>query len=449
MHLPSTASSSHVYRIIISTGVWRNSGTTAKVAIEIYGSEGSSGIVQLNLDEPGVDNFLFTRGNTDVFVLSLSHSLGAIQAVQIGHDNSGENPSWFLEEIVVIDEQMSKPWAFTSSQWLALEREDGRIERIIEQGPNEGFIHEVLKRWWRGLTETHLWVSVLAKPGRSRFTRVQRASCCLSVLLTAMFANAMFYKLDGKSEQVLQVGPLKLSWHQIIIAIKSTLIVAPINMVTVFLFQKGASETPSCRKAKCLIYLAWLFLFGSCGVSASFTIFYSLIWGKSISEQWLSSVLLSLGQDVSITETAKVLFMAIVLAAILRWKKSRSEVRQSHEAAKSSPSQQRLWKMKLSEVEDMRKQQLKKRNLSLVLFELAVYVLFIFLVMVLCYGNRNSYQYHMTKSIRDGLPNFDKVSIANNESSLVFLSFSVQHILQNEQLEQKARCSNQSKMLFN
>ena len=419
VHLPSTASSLHVYRISISTGVWRNSGTTAKVAMEIYGSEGSSGIVQLNSDEPGMNNFLFARGNTDVFVLSLSQSLGTIQAVRIGHDNSGESPSWFLEEIVVIDEQVNQSWAFTSSQWLALEREDGRIERIIEKAPNEGtFRQEVLKRWWRDLTETHLWVSVLAKPRRSRFTRVQRASCCLSVLLTAMFANAIFYNLDRKSEQVLQVGPLKFSWHQIIIAIKSTLIVAPINMVSVFLFQKGASETPSCSKAKCLIYLAWFFLFGSCGVSASLTIFYSLIWGKSTSEQWLSSFLLSLGQDVSITEPAKVLFIAIVLAAILRLKKSRSEGRQSHEVAKSSPSQQRLWKIKLSEVEDMRKQQLKKNNLSLLLFELVVYVLFIFLVMALCYGNRNSYQYHMTKSIRDGLPNFEKVSIVNNESSL-------------------------------
>ena len=416
VHLPSTASSSHVYRIIISTGVWRNSGTTAKVAMEIYGSEGSSGVVHLNLDEPGVDNLLFTRGNTDVFVLSLSQSLGAIQAVQIGHDNSGESPSWFLEEIVVIDEKVNQTWAFTSSQWLALEREDGRIERIIEQAPNEGtFVHEVVKRWWRGLTETHLWVSVLAKPRRSRFTRVQRAACCLSVLLTAMFANAMFYKVDGKSEQVLQVGPLKFSWHQIIIAFKSTVIVAPINMVTVFLFQKGARETLSCCKAKCLIYLAWFFLFGSCGVSASFTIFYSLIWGKTTSEQWLSSFLLSLGQDLSVTEPAKVLFIAIVLAAILRLKKSRSEGRQSHGAAESSPSQQRLWKMKLSEVEDMRKQQLKKKNLSLLLSELVVYALFVFLVMVLCYGNRNSYQYHMTKSIRDGLPNFEKVSIAGQQ----------------------------------
>ena len=385
--------------------------------MEIYGTEGSSGIVQLNIDEPGVDNFLFTRGNTDVFVLNLNQSLGAIQALRIGHDNSGESPSWFLEEIVVVDEQLNKSWAFTSSQWLALEREDGRIERIIKQAPNEGtFRHEVLKRWWRGLTETHLWVSVLAKLRRSRFTRVQRASCCLSLLLTAMFANAMFYKLDGKSEQVLQVGPVEFSWTQVVISLKSALIVAPVNIVTVFLFQKGASETPCCSKAKWLIYLGWFFLICSCAVSSSFTVFYSLIWGKSTSEQWLSSMLISLGQDVTITEPAKVLFIAIFVAAILKWKKSRPEGPRSHEAAKSSPSQQRLWKMKLSEVEDMRKQQLKKRNLSLLFFELVVYVLFIFLVMVLCYGNRNRYQYHMTKSIRDGLPNFEKVNTVNNKT---------------------------------
>jgi len=134
-----------------------------------------------------------------------------------------------------------------------------------------------------------------------------------------------------------------------------------------------------------------------------------LIWGKSISEQWLSSMLISLGKDVTITEPAKVLFIAIFLEGILKWKKSRPEGPQSHEAAKSSPSKQRLWKIKLSEVEDMRKQQLKKQKLSLLYFELVVYVLFIFLVMVLCYGSRNKYQYPMMKSIRDGLPNFEKV----------------------------------------
>ena len=125
--------------------MWRNSGTTAKVAIDIYGTEESTGIIQLNLEEPGVNNVLFARGSTDVFLLLVNKPLGAIQGVRIGHDNSGESPSWFLEEVVVVDVQVSQSWIFTSSQWLALEREDGRIERNIEQAPNQGdFSHEVL-----------------------------------------------------------------------------------------------------------------------------------------------------------------------------------------------------------------------------------------------------------------------------------------------------------------
>ena len=121
------------------------------------------------------------------------------------------------------------------------------------------------------------------------------------------------------------------------IAFKSALIVAPINIATVLLFQKGGNETSCCHKTKWLTYLAWFFLFGCCGVSSSFTIFYSLIWGKSTSEQWFTSMLLSLGKHVTITEPSKVLFIAIFLAAILKWKKNRSEGRQTHEATKVAP----------------------------------------------------------------------------------------------------------------
>ncbi|KAJ7354735.1 hypothetical protein OS493_030511, partial [Desmophyllum pertusum] len=243
VQLPATSSNSHEYQIVITTGVWRNSGTTAKVAMEIYGADHSTGILQLGLLEPGADNLLFSRGNTDVFVLKVDKPLGAIQGVRVGHDNTGENPSWFLEEIVVLDKEFNQSWTFSSSQWLALERGDGRIERLFELTPKRvDFNQEVLKRWWKGLTETHLWVSVVAKPGRNRFTRVQRASCCLSVLLTAMLTNAMFYKLDGESVQVIQIGPLKFSWRQVVIGIESALIVAPINILIVFLFQKGAEK---------------------------------------------------------------------------------------------------------------------------------------------------------------------------------------------------------------
>ncbi|KAL9967112.1 hypothetical protein ACROYT_G025281 [Oculina patagonica] len=415
--LPSTSSSLQEYEILITTGVWRNSGTTANVAMEIYGTAESTGIIQLSSEERGVNKFLFSRGNMDVFVVQINKHLGAIQGVRIGHDNSGESPSWFLEEIVVVDKQVNQSWTFASSQWLALEREDGRIERMIEQVPNElHFSHEVVKRWWKGLTDTHIWVSVVAKPRRSQFTRVQRASCCLSVLLTAMLANAMFYKLDGKSEQVIQLGLLKFSWRQVIVGIESALIVAPIHILLTFLFQKGAGkseiESRCCTKANWLTFLAWFLFVCSCTLSATLTIFYSLVWGKSISEQWLSSMFISFTQDVIIMEPFKVFFIALLLAVIRKWKTSRHKENESIDEGEHSSSQHRLWTLKLTEVERMRKRQVRKENRSRFFVELFFYVIFVFLLMVVCYGNRHDHRYLMTKSIRDGLPKFHKV--ANN-----------------------------------
>ena len=192
------------------------------------------------------------------------------------------------------------------------------------------------------------------------------------------------------------------------------LLVAPITILVVFLFQKGTEMTRSqstCSyKNKWLIYLAWFFLFCSCAVSASFTIFYSLIWGKSISEQWLSSMFISFIQDVTITEPVKAFFTALFLAAILKRKNSRHEEYIGLEDAKTRPSEYRLWKIKLSEVEKMRKREARKQNLSRFFVEVFVYLTFVFLLMVVCYGSRNNHRYQMTKSIRDGLPHFHKVS---------------------------------------
>ena len=402
---------------MITTGAWKNSGTTAHVALEIYGSDGKSGILQLSQEEPGAVNTLFSRGNSDVFVLYVNKSLGAIQGVQIGHDNFGDNPSWYLEEILIRDVQSKQSWKFMANQWFALERGDGRIERVIDQTSNPpDFGDEVARRWRRGLAEWHIWVSVATKLRKSRFTRVQRLSCCLSVLLTSMFANAMFYKLEGKYEQPIQVGPLKMSWRQVVTGIESALVVTPINIVIVSLFQKGAEKSATnndyCLKGTLIFGVAWCLLFFSCTVSAAFSIFYSLIWEKSVSEQWLSSMLISFAQDVTIKEPVKVFFTALTFAAILKIKAKTSKVHacESPQQVKTGYYKKHFWALQLSEVEEMRRRQAKKQNLARYFKELGLYLVFVFLLMAVCYGNRNDHRYLMTKSIRDGLPNFDKVS---------------------------------------
>ena len=387
--------------------------------MEIYGAEGSTGIMQLGT-EAGSDESLFYRGSSEVFVLTVDKSLGFIHGVRVGHDNSGTSPSWFLEDIVIMDKQTQTSWTFANQEWLALERGDGRIERMLELLVNDDtFKTNVLKRWWKSLTGKHIWVSVLAKPPRDPFSRVQRASCCLSILLSAMLANAVFYDLTGKSEQVIQVGPLKFSWRQVVIGIQSALIVAPINILVAFLFQKGSLRTTNQLPRRCCVHvlvvcIAWFLCFCTCVVSATFTIFYSLVWGKSLSEQWLSSMLISFVQDVVVNEPAKALVAAILLASIVRLTRGNSEgysVLEEMSTRNVQCSKNRLWTMNISEVEAMRRRQAKKQNVSRYYVELTVYCAFVFILMVVCYGSKNDHQYLLAKSTRDGLQGIHVVSV--------------------------------------
>ena len=378
--------------------------------------EGSTGVIQLS-NESGSNDSQFYRGSSEVFFLSLDKPLGFIQAVRIGHDNSGSSPSWFLEDVVIKDKQTQQSWTFSNNGWLALERGDGRIERMLEFSANEvTFKTNVSKRWWKGLADKHIWVSVIAKAPRDPFTRVQRASCCLSILLSAMVANAMFSELNGKSEQVIQVGPLKFSWRQVIVGIQSALIVAPINILIAFLFQKGSSRrtdqlTCACSVHKLFVYFAWFLCLCTCVVSAAFSIFYSLVWGKSLSEQWLSSMFISFTQDVTVNEPVKVFLAAVLLAAIKRLKKgNKNGYSMLEETQNFQCSKVRLWTMDISEVEEMRRRQAKKQNIWRFYFEIIVYSTFVFILMVVCYGNQNYHQFLMATSTRDSLPRFHAVS---------------------------------------
>ena len=65
---------------------------------------------------------LFTR---------LPSPLGRLNYVRVWHDNAGPSPSWYLRQIVVRHVRSNKKWFFICNRWLAVEKDDGLIERII------------------------------------------------------------------------------------------------------------------------------------------------------------------------------------------------------------------------------------------------------------------------------------------------------------------------------
>ena len=189
----------------------------------------------------------FSRGSVVICTLYLPSSLGQLLYLHIWHDNAGDDPSWNLDHVVVRDTLSDERWNFMCGEWLAVESDDGQTEKVIyvaNIGEMANYKHLFLSNSADGLYDEHLWISVAAKPPTSSFTRVQRASCCLSILFSTMIANAMFYD-NGKADTspVFYLGPIKISMRQLMIGIQSSLIIFPINLGMTQLFRKSSTTT--------------------------------------------------------------------------------------------------------------------------------------------------------------------------------------------------------------
>lgn len=345
----------YMYEIVVYTGFASHSGTSSEVRMVLIGGLDETSPRRLKDTEPGRRKFC--RGNVDYFLLSVPQCLGKLKSLRIWHDNTGLDPSWYLLRVMVHDVQTDiKTW-FICDRWLAVEEDDGMVERTLvpaskEQLTSFNLLFSTEAR--KNLTDNHLWFSVVARPAKSNFTRVQRLSCCLSVLLSTMLANAMFYEVGDESSTgtSVHVGPFSFSIKQLSIGITSSLVVLPANVLIVMFFRKarpaeakvgldknqdpngqsqkyelsgekaakskeeydeeeeGEKKKDKKKKKKTLphffVYISYGLVLVTCTVSATFTIFYGLTFGKEKSEGWLSSMMVSFWQDVLISQPLKV-----------------------------------------------------------------------------------------------------------------------------------------------
>lgn len=430
------------YEIVISTGVWRNSGTTSNVSVTIKGKEGDSDRIILN-NARNPTRVLFARGNFDSFILTVPESFGQLTSVLVSHDSSGENPSWFLENISIRDRQVGGQWVFPANRWLALEKDDGHLEvtvPVVRRQANSNFSDHFKSQAPRQIMESHLWLSVATKVSSSTFTRVQRASCCLSVLFCAMVTNAMFYNMSGQSNETIQMGPLKFSWRQIVVGVQSGLIVAPLNLLIVHLFKQvkpPASQASIYRETeehsgkapllveevrqtggslpRCFVYIAWCLCLCSALAAAAFTFFYSLMWGKEVSEQWLSSIMISIVQDIFCLQPSKsMMLMAMVILALTLRKKHEDVPEEEEEQPESSTEDLFGDDRENYERGQIRKRKTMQVKLMRMGIEVLLHLVFMLLLAVVCYGNKDENRFLMTSSVKHALPFFEKVLVKFN-----------------------------------
>ena len=103
------------YRIEITTGTRIAAGTDANVFITLFDKDGhDSG--EILLDNPGVNDF--EKGDTDTFLVT-ALNIEDLDYIIIRHDNSGNFPGWYVDEVHVYNEEINKEWTFSPDQWLA------------------------------------------------------------------------------------------------------------------------------------------------------------------------------------------------------------------------------------------------------------------------------------------------------------------------------------------
>ena len=256
---------------------------------------------------------------------------------------------------MITDVITKNQYPFVCDAWLAVESIHGEIEKLLPVANKKelaGFNLVFGAKTAKGLLDDHIWFSVFLRPKESTFTRVQRLSCCLSLIFLTMITNAMFFGAGDApgAKKIIRLGNMKIDLTGIIIGTEASIIVILPSLLIIEIFRrlkpkskKETSNRNNNEKKECLNeielqnnitkkgkkrepfmfpnqfkYLAYTVVFLSSFGSALFTFFYSMMWGPIQSNEWLASMMTGFFQSVLVIQPVKAVIMAVLLAAILQ-----------------------------------------------------------------------------------------------------------------------------------
>ncbi|XP_061669953.1 polycystin-1-like protein 2 isoform X2 [Syngnathoides biaculeatus] len=227
----------YCYMLTIGTGHRHGASTSSQVTLTLLGTEGESEPHHLSDREKP----LFERGGEDMFLLTTHFSLGELRSIRLWHDNSGTHPAWYVNKVMVQDLETGQKWHFLCNSWLAVDVGECTLDKVFPVATEEDlkrFSNLFFMKTAKDFRDGHIWFSVISRPPCSTFTRVQRVSCCFSLLLCTMLTSIMFWGIPSDpSEQTMDLGHIEFTWQQVMIGIQSSIIMFPINLLIVSIFR--------------------------------------------------------------------------------------------------------------------------------------------------------------------------------------------------------------------
>ncbi|OWK11438.1 hypothetical protein Celaphus_00006783, partial [Cervus elaphus hippelaphus] len=165
--------------------------------------------------------------------------------------------------VIVRDLQSARSTFFLVNDWLSVETEanGGLVEKEVLAASDAAlrrFKRLLVAELQRGFFDKHVWLSIWDRPPRSRFTRVQRATCCVLLIGLFLGANAVWYGAVGDSTHsrgpVSSLAPLSLD--TVAVGLVSSLVVYPVYLAILFLFRMSRSKVGWARADLPLLQVA-------------------------------------------------------------------------------------------------------------------------------------------------------------------------------------------------
>ncbi|XP_007953840.1 polycystic kidney disease and receptor for egg jelly-related protein [Orycteropus afer afer] len=217
------------YLVTIFTGSRWGSGTKADVFVQLMGTESTSDVHCLS--HPYYTSLY--RGSINTFLLTTKSNLGDIHSIRVWHNNEGKTPSWYLSRIKVENLFTRRIWLFMCRKWLSV---DTSLDRKFCVTPSDAPLNRTdffLISTTYELGKSHMWFSVFASVIAKPVSRLQKLSCCLTVLLSSLLCNIMFFNANRKGD----TDSKRLYYIRLMmIGIESALITVPVQLLLSFLF---------------------------------------------------------------------------------------------------------------------------------------------------------------------------------------------------------------------
>nr|XP_047124259.1 uncharacterized protein LOC105844851 [Hydra vulgaris] len=445
----------YLYQIIVNTGTRKNAGTKSNIFLNVAGDLNDSGV--RHLKDP--ERECFQRSSCDMFIMATQSTLGDLDFIHLWHDNSGGG--WYVKNIIIIDLQTEKKFVFLGHCWVAVDRGLCKLSCVLPVASfkeTSSYILVFKNKVQLKLSNEHLWFSIFFRSPRSSFTRCQRLSVAISLILTSMMVNTMYYQRIPPADPAVEnkIGNFTFTWIQVSVMLISTCIKFPVNFILVKLFcsirQSPKNHSHSClscnsnnvalkesfscvhllennnpqpSKRKLIIfikgyklYFAWFICAGNILACGVIILMYGMEFGNKKSLNWLASVTIDFIKGILVLDPFKIFIVVVVMVLVVKKvddETENSEVEKQGKRLAFDEDWLHNSKNKLgidsdciimqpldySTVKKMRELGLKHQKMHSLVKEIVLHVFYACLVFLISYFARGNLTFYQTRNVQE------------------------------------------------